>query len=430
METKKLFISENENIFERFDAENIELDLQGRSNILSISRKTNNNYIGYYQFLSGADYYKIFILPKLFKDMDISESDIPKKFIGFLKQYYRLKIQYGNKVSTKPISGNIMDLSLDMELSESLNVEDFLYQKYIDALLTVHIFFQKHKSQEYTNKLYSSQSIRHKIDLNSNIKSLDKSVVHQIRKEPMSYSVLAAITLYVFKLFKRKKLGAIDIGTSLGEKIVLLMHSNENILKKRFMFDKNFSMTIRELTTRKTVKLFSKNQERKTLYNALLILAGIEYFGRGSDLGQIRKIDNTVSIFFNPSDLYEWFVYDKLQKEYHIVWKAGLDARSETDYSFYNNGVEKIKKISKPDFIAFNEENECTVIDAKWKVPAEFSQIHYEDVAKLKRDYIVGKCHKAILIYPSLPKNNGGSWYFEDDIDFKFELKQYQFELD
>jgi hypothetical protein len=29
-----------------------------------ISNKANNNYIGYYQFLQGEAYYKIYILPK------------------------------------------------------------------------------------------------------------------------------------------------------------------------------------------------------------------------------------------------------------------------------------------------------------------------------------------------------------------------------
>ncbi len=166
MEAKTLYISENENIFERLESENIELDRRGRSNILSIAKKANNNFIGYYQFKSGEEYYKIFVYPKLFVQIDTTDASLQKQFLDFLKEYYRLKIKYGEKVSTKPIGGNITDLSLDTEeINGMMNVEDFMYLKYIDALLTVKNFFKRHKRQEYVSKGYSSQSVRHKIDL-------------------------------------------------------------------------------------------------------------------------------------------------------------------------------------------------------------------------------------------------------------------------
>lgn len=428
MEARRFFIGENENIFERLEYENVDLNRKSRINILSISKKSNNNHIGYYQFRAGEEYYKIFVIPKILKDLELSEQEMQNRFVGFLQQYYRLKIRHGEKVSTKPISGNITDLTLDTEQLQSMNnVEDFLYLKYLDALLTVRNFFKKHKRQEYISKGYSSQSVRHKIDLNANIRSLDKSIVHQIKKEPVSYSVLAAIALSVLKQFKRKKIAAIDISSNTGEQIVSLAVSNENILKKRFLFDKSFSITMRELTTHKTIKLFSKNLERKNLYQALLVLAGMEYFGDGDDKGTVNRIDSTVSIFFNPSDLYEWFVYDKLLESYHVVHKDGLDATCQKNYNLYKNGQIKAVKSSEPDFIISDETGESVVVDAKWKVPNSYIQIHYEDVAKLKRDCLLRGCKKAILIYPLLPPDSDGNWYFEDDVNFQFQLKQYEF---
>lgn len=82
----------------------------------------------------------------------------------------------------------------------------------------------------------------------------------------------------------------------------------------------------------------------------------------------------------------------------------------------------KSRKSSEPDFIINKNINDQIVIDAKWKVPSSFTNIQYEDVAKLKRDCILRETLNGILIYPELPSSNNGSWYFDDDKNFKFKL--------
>lgn len=426
MNSITIYIGENENIFEYLDNLNIELDRQSRSNIYSISRKSNNNYIGYYQFRAGESYYKIFVLPKLFSTENNTKEILQVQFLEFLKQYYRLKIKYGDKLSTKSINGNITDISIgENSIEECTSVEDFMHYKYMDALQTVKKFFQKHKRLKYINKAYSSQSIRHKIDLVKNIRSLDKSIVHQTKKNPVSYSTLASIALSVLKVFRRQKLASINPSLSLTEDLSSLTVSNINVLNKRFTFDKKFSISIRELTAHKTLKLFSKNTEHKRLYDALLVLSGKEHFGDGSDRAEKQnKINNMISIFFNPADLFEWIVYDQLATEYPSkVLKDGLDTESKKDYYLCNRSSDiKIIKSSEPDFIIKQDNDTDIVVDAKWKIPKSFSKIHYEDVAKLKRDCKLRGTTKAILIYPELPEGYKGAWHFDDDL-FTFKLQ-------
>lgn len=58
-------------------------------------KKANNNYVGYYLFEYKDDYYKIFILPKHIPKPKhyYEEIDVIKKFIEYLKIYYRIKIK-------------------------------------------------------------------------------------------------------------------------------------------------------------------------------------------------------------------------------------------------------------------------------------------------------------------------------------------------
>lgn len=421
MQTKSLYIGENDNIFEYIDNENIELDKQSRQNIHLISKRQNNNYIGYYQFYSNQCYYKIYILPKILLNKKASENELQRLFIEFLKQYYRLKIKYGDRLSTKDINGNIADMLLDIDsLAASLNIDHFLYFKYIDALQTIKSFFQKHKCQKYVNKSFSSQSVHHKIDLQSNIRCIDKSMIHQIKQESLSYSKLASIALSVIKAFKRNILPSANP----NKEIEFLTTLNINILQKRFHFDKKFSINYKGLLANKTSKLFSKNKEHKQLYRALLVLLGLEHFDQGPDMGTNQKIEHMISIFFNPADLYEWVVYDYLEEKYHSkVLKDGMHHESKQKYYLYNFNTKLAEKSSNPDFIVEDEISGNIVIDAKWKVPSSFTDIHYGDVVKLKRDGVLRGITNATLIYPQLPDRYDGHWYFDDDTSFKFTLE-------
>lgn len=416
-----LYIFENDDIIEYLDNNSIEINKQIKHNIRFISKRKNNNYIGVYQFFSGEFYYKIYILPKIFSNKNFTPEELEKAFIDFLKQYYRLKIKYGDKIKTKDINGNISDIIIDNNSLESdMNIDDFIYLKYISALQTIKKIFQKHKRYKYHSKAYTSQSIRHKIDLIANIRSIDKSMIHQIKKDPISYSQLASISLSVLKAFKHSKCKTMNFTKDIHSLTIL----NINILQKRFTFDKKFSITYKELLTNKVIKLFSKNKEHKKLYQALLILLGLEHFDKGSDSGKSIKIENMISLFFNPADLYEWIVYDYLKTKYpNKILKDKLHVEASQEYFLYNNHGKKYKKISNPDFIIDLGTNQSIVVDAKWKVPKNFTKIDYTDVAKLKRDCNIRKTKNALLVYPELPSQYNAEWHYDDDPSFIFTLE-------
>jgi hypothetical protein len=195
-------------------------------------------------------------------------------------------------------------------------------------------------------------------------------------------------------------------------------------LQKRFTFDKKLSITYKELLINKVSKLFSKNKEHRKLYQALIILLGLEHFDKGSDSGKSVKIENMISLFFNPADLYEWIVYDYLETKYpNKILKDKLHDESSQKYFLCNNHGKKFEKISNPDFIIDIGTNKNSVVDAKWKVPKNFTNIDYADVAKLKRDCNIRKIQNALLVYPELPNKYDAEWHYDDDQSFIFKLE-------
>lgn len=53
-----------------------------------------------------------------------------------------------------------------------------------------------------------------------------------------------------------------------------------------------------------------------TVYEALLIIIGLEHFQNQEAGQEIQKMENMVALFFNPADLFEWIVYGHLREKY------------------------------------------------------------------------------------------------------------------
>ena len=172
-----------------------------KEHLAFISKKANNNYIGYYQFLKDEIYYKIYILPKT--TPRVRDDTINKKnFINLLSQYYELKNKY-HPIKCETQKNNIVDFAIDNKhkSNKSDSLDSFIEYKYDNALGVIKDFFKKHKNSLVKEKKFYAQNIKHTFDLKRNILEADKSKIHQRNKEQYIYSKLATISAEVLHYF-------------------------------------------------------------------------------------------------------------------------------------------------------------------------------------------------------------------------------------
>ncbi|HIP27150.1 MAG TPA: hypothetical protein EYG80_05790 [Flavobacteriaceae bacterium] len=403
--TNAIFVNENENIFEACANHELMVNAEIRKHLKFISHKANNNYIGYYQFLGEDDvYYKIYILPKTTPRVENNEELNKKNFIGLLSKYYELKQRYGS-VKSKIVNKNIIDFSFENDKKENKSdeLDDFIAYKYNDALQTIESFFKRHKNALSQELKFHSQSIRHRLDLKQNIIELDKSKIHQRKKEPYLYSKLAEISIEVLQYFIKHK-----EKNKVAKKL-------KNKIKSKYSIDKNFSFKTKEIVSKKVLKLFKKSDE-KELYLAFLTLLGIESYFEDNTYKEMIKLHNQHAHFFRPEKLFEWVVYDDLINKY------GKDAVSKEHKQSYKLAGED--RESKPDFV-IQYENVTMVIDAKWKILKTKKDITFEDVAKLRRDGIIlDNISKSLLIYPQIEFDTRDITMNIDDFRFTIEERK------
>ncbi len=407
--SKLIFVNENENIFETCIKQGFHLDIK---HLEFISKKANNNYIGYYQVLEDDVYYKIYILPKTTPRVKNDETN-KKNFIDLLSKYYQLKNQYS---SIKPISRdkNIVDFSLESqkEPERSDELDDFIAYKYSDALQTIENFFKKHKNSLVKEKRFYAQNIRHQFDLKRNILEVDKSKIHQRKKEPYLYSKLAIITIEVlhhFLKYKEKNREAKKL---------------KNRIEAKYSLE-SYSFKPKEISSKKVLKLF-KSSDEKELYLALLTLLGVESYFEDNAYKEMLKLHNQHAHFFRPEKLFEWKVYDYLLKssEFTELYYEGLHS-DVTKQKFSLESEQHVASYhSNPDLIG-KKDNKSFIIDVKWKILNEPKEI---DIQKLARDAKVRGLSKGILIYP---KQNQSSKFkldhlytYDYDKSFSFTLKE------
>lgn len=426
------YIEENQDVFRFFADQDIDLPNGVRQQIAFISKKSYNNYIGYYQFVHQGIYYKFFVMPKIYRNAAKAEKE--GLFSHFLGQYYQLKNKYPDKIHAKDINGNIIDFSFEhYEDLNSKTVQDFIQYKYMDALQTLDKFFRKHIKTNIRKVSYRSQSVRHKIDLASNIRSLNNANIHQIKKEAVAYSEIAFIALYALKQFKREKLPHID---HQKEQLTQKTNSVVNTIHKKFKNDQTFRFKEREVITNRIAKLFKKNTALKKVYQSILILIGMEHFRSQNQSQTLQKLDNMVALFFQAADLYEWVVYDALAEQCGSGVKIWMAKFGETRKGYFlKSTVEDYKRFSEPDFI-IEEGHQVTIVDAKWKILKEVGDIQFSDIAKLKRDVDIRKAlplsqkTKAKLIYPKINFDFEAENPFQHDYETGFEFSIERIEVE
>lgn len=411
-----IIINETDDIFKKLYEKNIdirEIYLQ----ISSIGKKVSNNKIGYFQFKCNGEFYKICIIPKVISSKD---GDYQDAFITYIKGYYELLKKYPN-ISKNYIPNNILDISLKQSGTVKQNsFDDILYYKYFDALNSAKAFFQRYKS--FTSKKidFSSQSIKYELNIKKNITEINKSIIHQFKNEDFSYSVIASVTLKVLEYFINYKIkhfkDAQDIRT--------VAISLKNYINKKFITNE-FNFKIEDLAQNK-IKRYFKTKPQKILYYCLLILVGFEgYFKGENEVSFSTKLDNMLSITFDASNVFEYYVYDRLVSEYGIEKVFFIKPNSNDVVELYyllqsdnnNMSVTKINELkSEPDFIV-SETNGSVVVDAKWKIINNYSEISNEDISKLYRDCLIRNTSSGVLVYPKISP--------QIDTNYKYSLNCY-----
>ena len=420
--TTTYYIDENEDVIEFLLKNDVEISKSVIEQISFISNKTANNYIGFYQFKNKEEYVKFYIIPKIYKNIEDKEKE--RKFVKFLSKYYELSNKY-SEINNVPIKGNITDLVIkDDKQIEGAGINDFLQEKYKFALNRLDKFFRKHNKKRKIKTNFSSQTVKARIDLRRNVASIDKSNIHQIKTEEQAYSEIAFIAEQALIHFQKEKLTTLKYKTELED----LSRSVLNTIHKKYKTRQRGIFKDRDIISYKVIKLFRKSNELLEVYEALLIIIGLEHYKSDKYSSEIQKLPEMTALFFRPEDLYEWIVYDELKQKFE---KAEILRKNDgLNYKILTNS-KKISRSSEPDFVVIDN-SLVTVIDAKWKVLNKISEIKFEDIAKLERDYILrkkitkNKKVKAQLIYPKIafePKDYNPMHHCYNE-DFEFEVDE------
>jgi hypothetical protein len=406
--TELIFISENDkNIFdelsEKLDINKLKMQLK------PVFANTYNNKIGYHIFKDNEQIYKILVLPKTIRKPSQHSKNENKKaieeFVAYLVEYYRIKSKYrlNSKLEQDPISSYAeMSFESTKGYLGSNSTEELFFYKYDDVLSVIEAFFQRRRSYQKLKTEYSSQVLKHRVDLLKNIREMDKTKIHQTKLEESVYSEMATIAYGAVKLFARLKLELLEANEddSLTKKIWeyknnLARRAEEIqlLLQKRFKVEQGYSISSSRLVSSKIANVFRKKQEHRELYRCLLTLFGVEHFL--DDEPQDRELSYDVaseSVFFDPAKFYEWYVYDylssKIDSEKQVLFAEKEDDKKEItkEYKYFHHKESIIE--SKPDIIIkdkiANELLTICVIDAKWKNIGNLPEL--SDVLKLQRD--------------------------------------------
>ena len=417
--SKLIFIHENDPLDKVLEKFHNELDEEAfRDQLQFIFSKQFNNYVGYYLFVGAVQPYKVFILPKIIAS-DLSDTEKVQQFLRYLSEFYRLE----GKAEHKESAIEIAFKNLDNDTSSQNDTDTFLYHKYCYLLDSIHRFFRTHHNKNSKTISYSSQSIRHKIDLAKSIKSLDNSVVHQKKEEQFIYSMMARVVYGAVRLFINGKVALIE-DTKKQSDIENKAKKLNSFLLHRFKVDRSFTIKLQSLLSISIYKNFRKTTHTKELYRTVLMLFGMERFFSGDD-ADVHYDTKGDYLFFRPEQLYERFVKDWLQKRDGFC--GDISEQISKNYSVINESRGFLAE-SKPDIVIKNGAS-LTVVDAKWKVlntgSAGSCPISSADILKLERDYFVHGANNATLVFCKVTnKEIIGSYTMEYS-----ELKKFSFEV-
>ncbi len=395
---KPIFLRENEkDIFQALKNQGIKTKVF-EHRLAELFNRVYNNYVGYYIFKQDDTVYKMIVLPKTIEPSDSAE----KEFVDYLLHYYRIKNIY-KLDKERNIPASLLQLAFESNKCQDNShklLEEFQSHKYMAILQEIEHFFKRHKNSKRVRVDYLSQSVKYKLNLKQNIKELDKTKIHQTQSKDVVFSMLATVTHNALKLFISQK-----YNTNYGAELLREIKRVQSTLLKKYKIEKGYKLSFSGLQSIKTTKLFSKTQETRQLLVDIKSLFGFEQMYRDSDISiEYRQDLTTTSFFINPSDFYEWYVYDILKKYANDNGKTIKFAKKqeETKTEYFLN---KKPKSSNPDYILTDEEKKIKiVIDAKWKNVNEFGDVKPSDYLKLKFDaFLLEKKEYGVISYLVYP---------------------------
>ena len=398
---KTIFLKENEkDIFQALKDQGIKTKVF-EHRLADLFNRVYNNYVGYYVFKQDDVVYKMIVLPKTIEPSDSAE----KEFVNYLLHYYRIKYIY--KIDKeKNIPKSLLQLAFKSnnapESSHDL-LQEFQSHRYMAILQDIENFFKRHKNSKRIKVDYVSQSIKHTLNLKRNIKELDKTKIHQVQSKDVVFSMLSTVTYNALKLFITQK-----YSPAYGDKLFKKVKKLQAVLLKKYNIERGYKLSLSALQGIKLTKLFSKTEENKQLLVDIKSLFGFEQMYKDDARSiEYRQDLTTTALFINPSNFYEWYVYDILKKYADENGKTiQFDKKEGTKTEYLLN---EEKKSSNPDYILTDKVNKVKIlIDAKWKNVNEFGDIKPSDYLKLKfdasllekEDYTIG----SYLVYPKTTK--------------------------
>lgn len=429
-----IFIGENESKENVYNRLKDILDTKKLSNI--IFNKASNNKVGYYLIRDNNKYFKIYILPKHISLASTAtmtqEEEAIKDFLHYLQVHITLQQKYERYRHHEYNIQSIIEIGIhhDDAITKVQNIEALTSFKFESILEKIYLFFKTHKSTQRTSIAYTSQTIKHKLDLAKNIKEPNKTKIHQSKYAEFIYSDVANIAYAAIKLFIHKKINLLE-GEENKNHLLKKTNAIQRLLKQKFKVASSTRITISALVGHKTHKFFKKKPSFNQLYSHILMLFGIERFYDEDNNVTLHYSDTIDTFLIQPELLYEWYVYDHLKKSLTADrYRIKLDnvGAPSKDNTFFENKEERTKKIyhfvdpaiqfgersAKPDIIIEDIlEDKLYIVDVKWKRLKTYNKQNHtytnnnksillNDILKLKRDCEVYQEKQdlyALLIY-------------------------------
>jgi len=415
-----IYIKENEkDVFEALKKQGIKTHLFEK-HFDGLFRRVYNNEVGYYLFKQDATLYKIIVLPKSIEPSQSAE----REFVDYLLHYYRINNKH-HFDKAKKIPESLLKLAFQANHSEDRShalLSEFQFHRYQAIIQSIEEFFKRHKNFKRIKVDYTSQSIKHKLNLSRNIKELDKSKIHQTQSKDVIFSHLATVTHSGLSLFMRQKYN----GLSNNQKLFLEIKNLQTMLRSKYKIKQGYKLSLATLSGIKISKLFSKSSEQKQLLVDIKSLFGFEQMYKDDAISINHREDlQTTSLFINPNEFYEWYVYDILKaycdaNEYKIYFKSNSNKTKYKLQSTQHNESQVLT--SNPDFVITDEaKNIKIVLDAKWKNIDSMNKIERNDFLKLWHDsQLLESDYNTIsyLIYPNYPSYSEHLKILHDEAQF------------
>jgi hypothetical protein len=377
-----------------------------------IGAKVNNNKVGFARFGSVDNPIELCVFPK-----------VGSRNEGELLKYLQEAIRIANKY--RSALSKVDDCIFDLEVSHTIkkgtfsSLESIVISNYESSIKYIQNFFMNYKPIMVVKRDVVSSSLQYKLSHAKTIMEIDKTKIHQVRRENKSDSIVANYAITALEYFIHKKCRNVEDGEMLRHKA----GSALALIRRRFRAGRR-GVRLSKLTTRPIQREFQRCSAN-SLHVNLLKLLELENYGSNyqasSPFRASKPVDDLSTFFVSPAIVYELFVYDYLVQKYpkRII-------KDKPSRSYMHTGPNKIdlNRRSNPDLIIEKRgaPHLRYVIDVKWKQPKRLSEILYEDIVKLHRDYHIHNASQAVLVYPQVAINLRGKHKIEITQNNVFEF--------